>query len=241
MSTDNYSQQDSKGGIIKSTTLISLGTLSSRVLGFVRDIIIAKLLGTASHADAFFVAFRIPNLFRDLVGEGATNSAFVPVFSQYEAKNDKAELWNFVSVFLVLSLMVLSLITVLGIIFAPVIVRVMAPGFLPEPEKLQTTIFLTRIMFPYLILIGLTAYAMGILYTFRSFVIPAFSPCLLNIALILSAYLALKASMDPVLALAIGVLLGGTAQLGLHLWPLRKKGVRFIKPATLVHPGAKQV
>src|SRR3989344_8848934 len=220
MSTDNYSQQDSKGGIIKSTTLISLGTLSSRVLGFVRDIIIAKLLGTASHADAFFVAFRIPNLFRDLVGEGATNSAFVPVFSQYEAKNDKAELWNFVSVFLVLSLMVLSLITVLGIIFAPVIVRVMAPGFLHEPEKLQTTIFLTRIMFPYLILIGLTAYCMGILYTFRSFVVPAFSPCLLNLAMIISAGVTSLLHRDHVLGLAIGVLAGGALQLFFQIGPL---------------------
>ncbi len=241
MSTDKYSQHDSKRGIVRSTTIISLGTLSSRILGFVRDIIIAKLLGTASGADAFFVAFRIPNLFRDLVGEGATNSAFVPVFSEYEAKKDKVELWNFVSVFLILSLMVLSLITILGIVFAPVIVRVMAPGFLTDPQKLETTIFLTRIMFPYLILIGLTAYSMGILYTFRSFVTPAFSPCLLNVAMIGSALVATFLHHDHVLGLAIGVLIGGVLQLSVQIWPLVKKGIHIKRPLTLSHPGAKKV
>jgi len=108
MSTDKYAETDSKRGILASSGLIALGTLSSRILGFIRDMTIARLLGTAARADSFFVAFRIPNLFRDLVGEGATNSALVPVFSQYEAKNDRKELWYFVSVFLTLSLMMCS-------------------------------------------------------------------------------------------------------------------------------------
>lgn len=241
MSTDKYTQQDSKTGIIKSMTVISLGTLSSRILGFIRDIIIARLLGTASGADSFFVAFRIPNLFRDLVGEGATNSAFVPVFSEYEAKKDRAELWNFVSVFLILSLMALSLITLLGIIFAPVIVRVMAPGFIVEPQKLEMTVRLTRLMFPYLILIGLTAYSMGILYTFRLFTVPAFSPCLLNVAMIIAALVTILTKQDHVLGLAVGVLIGGALQLLVQIRPLLKQGMQIKRPKTLSHPGAKKM
>ena len=241
MSTDKYATNDSRRGIIKSTTIISLGTLSSRILGFIRDIIIAKLLGTASGADSFFVALRIPNLFRDLVGEGATNSALVPVFSEYEAKKEKEELWNFVNVFLVLSLMVLSAITLLGMIFAPLIVRSIAPGFIVEPGKLATTIHLTRIMFPYLILIGLTAYSMGMLYTFRSFVSPAFSPCLLNVAMIVAAVIAIKTKQDPLFCLAVSVLVGGALQLAVQIRPLIKKGIKLQRPQSLSHPGARKV
>lgn len=245
MSTDKYmppnTRDDSRHGIIKSTTIISSGTLSSRILGFIRDIVIAKLLGTASAADSFFVAFRIPNLFRDLVGEGATNSALVPVFSEYEAKQDKKELWQFISVFLVLSMVVLSAITLLGIVFAPVIVRLIAPGFIIEPEKLENTIWLTRLMFPYLIFIGLTAYSMGILYTFRSFVSPAFSPCLLNLSMIIAALIAVKFHVDPILCLAVSVLIGGVAQLAVQIPPLFRNGMKLQRPKNLSHPGVRQV
>ncbi len=241
MSIDNSYHRDSHRAIIKSTFIISLGTLSSRILGFLRDIILAKLLGTGIRADAFFVALRIPNLFRDLVGEGATNAAVVPVFSEYLVKKEKEEVWQFVSVVFVLGFMILSLITVLGIILAPVIVRVIAPGFIVHPEKLLLTITLTKIMFPYLILIGLTAYSMAILYSFRLFLAPAFSPCLLNIAIIGSAWIASKNSHDPVYILAIGVLVGGILQLLLQLGPMSKTGIKFQIPKTLRHPGAKRI
>ena len=184
--------QDSHRSIIKSTSMISVGTLSSRILGFLRDIVLAKLFGTGLRADAFFVASKIPNLFRDLVGEGATNAAVVPVFAEYREKQSKEAFWNFVNIVFILGLMLLSIITIVGIIFAPVIVRVIAPGFIENPEKLNLTINLTRFIFPYLIFIGLTAYSMGILYTFRSFTSPAFSPCLLNIAVIASAAVAVR-------------------------------------------------
>ncbi|MFH1359774.1 MAG: murein biosynthesis integral membrane protein MurJ [Candidatus Omnitrophota bacterium] len=241
MSTNKYEQQDSHRGIIRSTSIISLGTLSSRLLGFVRDIVLAKMLGTAMRADAFFVALRIPNLFRDIVGEGATNSAVVPVVSEYAQNKSKEELWRFVSVLFVLALIMLSAITVVGIIFAPVLVRVIAPGFLEDPQKLELTIRLTRLMFPYLIFIGLTAYFMGILYTFRSFYVPAFSPCLLNVAIIISAFFASKNMPEPTIGLAIGVLIGGIAQLVVQIGPVLGKGIRFRRPKTLVHPGARQI
>ena len=125
---DSGNSPDSLRSILKSTSVLSVGTLSSRILGFVRDVILAKLLGTGFRADAFFVALKIPNLFRDLVGEGATNAAVVPVFSEYLHNKEKEDFWRFVSVILTLALIVLSVITILGIILAPVIVRVIAPA-----------------------------------------------------------------------------------------------------------------
>src|SRR3989338_7931376 len=125
MSTTKSPHKDSHRSLIQSTSILALGTLSSRILGFLRDIVIAKLLGTGMKADAFFVAFKIPNLFRDLVGEGASNSAFVPVVSEYAEKKDKQAFSNFISVVFVISLILLSTITILGIVFSPLIVRIL--------------------------------------------------------------------------------------------------------------------
>ena len=241
MSNDNSGQPDSHGSIIKSTSIISGGTLTSRVLGFARDVILAKFFGTGFQADAFFVAFKIPNLFRDFVGEGAANSAVVPVFSEYLIQKDRKEFWRFVSVILALALISLSLLTLLGILLAPYIVRLIAPGFIAQPEKLALTIQLTKIMFPYLILIGLTAYSMAVLYTFRSFTAPAFSPCLLNIAIIISALWSSKYLAEPVYGLAAGVLVGGLLQLLIQIKPMLKTGIRIQNPLPLNHPGAIRV
>ena len=173
--------------LVKSATTISTATLLSRILGFVRDIIIASLFGTALPAQAFVVAFRIPNLLRDLVGEGATNAAFVPVLSEYLVKKSREEYWELARVIFNILLIVLVAITVLGIIFSPLIVKVIAPGFISDAAKFQLTVNLTRIMFPYILLIGLTAFAVGVLNSLKSFAFPAFGPCLLNISLILCA------------------------------------------------------
>ncbi len=238
---DAVLSQDSHRSIIKSTSIISLGTLSSRILGFIRDIILAKLLGTGFRADAFFVAQKIPNLFRDLVGEGATNAAVVPVLAEYRDKKDPQEFWRFVSIVFTLGLILLSVITILGIILAPWVVRLMAPGFIADPEKLSLTITLTKLIFPYLIFIGLTAYSMGILYTFRSFAYPAFSPCLLNISVIISALISFKTMKEPVFGLAIGVLVGGLLQLLFQLKPMMSFGMRYERPKKLNHPGAIRI
>ena len=241
MSTNKSDPPHSHHALIKSTSIISAGTLTSRFLGFLRDIIIAKFLGTGMKADAFFVAFRIPNLFRELVGEGAANSAIVPVCSEYAHKKDQWALWNFISVVFVLGAMILSVLTIIGIAAAPWIVKWIAPGFSQEPEKLQLTVQLTKFMFPYLILIGLTAYAMAVLYTFKSFFAPAFGPCLLNMALILSVYVVSHTALEPVFGLAIGVLVGGILQLFLQLSTLKKMGFQFIFPKDLRHPGALKI
>lgn len=233
--------KDSHRSILKSTSIISLGTLSSRILGFIRDIIFAKLLGTGFRADAFFVAFRIPNLFRDLVGEGASNSAVVPVFSEYLEKKDKQELWRFMSVVLTLGIMLLTALTIVGMILAPYIVQIMAPGFRADPAKLALTIELTRMMFPYLIFIGLTAYGMAVLYTFRSFTVPAFSPCLLNIAMIVTTLMATQVAGEPSYILAVGVLIGGILQLLAHIRPVLKTGVQLRFMPDFSHPGARKI
>ncbi len=238
MSTDKKRPIIEQKSIIKSTTILSVGTLSSRILGFLRDIIFASLLGTAVSADAFFVAFRIPNLLRSLVGEGAVNSAFVPVFTEYLYKKDKKELLKVASILLFWVMAVLSFLTVVGIFLSPFIVRLIAPGFVENVDKLQLTIRLTKIMFPYLFFIGLAAYGMGLLYTFRSFYASAFSPCLLNIVLIASA---LISRGDIEIRLAIGVLIGGLMQLGIHVFFLVRKGIKFQKPDSLVHPVVKRI
>lgn len=233
--------KDSHRSILKSTSILSLGTFSSRVFGFLRDVLLAGLLGTGLRADAFFLAFKIPNLFRDFVGEGATNAAVVPVLGEYRHKNSREEFWVLVQVIFSWALIILSLITILGTILAPLIVRLLAPGFMDNPVKLQLTISLTRTMFPYLIFIGMTAYSMGLLYTFRSFLVPAFSPCLLNVALIAAALYAGRSAQDPVLVLAIGVLIGGILQLAVYHRPLKRIGFKFRWPRSLRHEGARKV
>lgn len=241
MSINKLSHKDSHHSLIRSTSILSLGTLSSRILGFVRDVIVAKLLGTGFRADAFFVASKIPNLFRDLVGEGAMNAAVVPVLSEYKEKEDIKAFWEFASALWAWALIILSAITILGIVAASVIVRVIAPGFMADPGKLTLTINLTRFMFPYLIFIGLTAYSMGVLFSFRFFAVSAFSPCLLNIAMIASALFYSRTMQDPVLGLAVGVLIGGILQLVAQWIPLTRMGMPCRRPKTLWHPGAIKI
>lgn len=242
MSTNNSGTAVSKKSILKFTSILSLGTFLSRILGFIRDMIFAHMLGTAALADAFFVAFRIPNMLRDLVGEGATNSALVPVLARYVEKKDHQKTNEFLNVVVSWAVLILGALTILGIVLAPWIVKAIAPGFMGDGGKLETTISLTRIMFPYLIFIGLTAYSMGVLYTHHSFAAPAFSSCFLNIVLIISTVIAGQ-SLDhgAVYILAYGVLIGGVVQL-LYQWlPLRKLGYSWQKPATLRHEGAQQM
>lgn len=221
--------------IARSASVIGFATLCSRVLGFLRDIVIARLFGIYVYAQAFVIAFKIPNLFRDFVGEGAANAAFVPVFSEYTVKHTKEEFWELANVVLNLLLIVLTAITVLGIIFSPVIVRLIAPGFIADPYKLETTIRLNRIIFPYILLIGLTAYAVAILNSLRHFAVPAFAPCLLNISIIVCALVFGEGTKG----LALGVLVGGCLQLAVQIPVLYKKGFRLKLFRSFRHPAAK--
>jgi len=220
MSTNKSARVESNRTIAKSAGVIGFATLCSRLLGFVRDIVIARLFGIYVYAQAFVIAFKIPNLFRDLVGEGAANAAFVPVFSEYKVKHTEEEFWELANVVLNLLLVIVTAITLLGIIFSPVIVRLIAPGFISDPHKLEVTIRLNRIIFPYILLISLAAYAMGILNSLKHFSVPAFAPCLLNISIIAFALI----FGESVKGLALGVLVGGVLQLVIQIPVLYKKG-----------------
>ncbi|HAH19380.1 MAG TPA: murein biosynthesis integral membrane protein MurJ [Candidatus Omnitrophica bacterium] len=228
---------ESNRTIARSASIIGLFTLCSRILGFIRDVVIARMFGVYLYAQAFVIAFKIPNLLRDLVGEGAANAAFVPVLSEYNAKHTKEEFWELVNCLLNSMLVILMSLTILGIAFAPVIVRLIAPGFIASPEKLETTIRLTRLLFPYILLAGLAAYAMGILNTLKHFSISAFAPCLMNIAIIICALL----FGERTAGLASGVLIGGFLQLAVQIPVLYKKGFRLTLFKRFKHPGAGAV
>jgi len=227
--------------VTKSASIISLGTVLSRVLGFFRDITIASFFGTSYVAEAFFVAFRIPNLLRNLLGEGSVNAAIVPVFSEYLTKKDKQELFQLVNIVMYFFIVALGLITVCGIVFSPLIVKLIAPGFIKDALRFNLAIRLTRVMFPYLILIGLTAYSIGTLHSFRSFASGAISPCLLNIALIASAIIGAVKLKEPIFGLAVGVIVGGVLQLIIQIPPLYKRGFRLKRVFNLSHPGVRRI
>jgi len=217
--------------LIKSTGIISFATLCSRVLGFTRDILIANFFGTTMFAEAFVVSFRIPNLLRDLVGEGAANAAFVPVLTEYHTTRSKQEFWRLARNLLFVLAIALFIISLCGTLLAPVIVRLIAPGFTADPAKLEITIRLARIMFPFIFLVGLIAYGMGVLNSLDHFITPAFSPVLLNISMILSvAYYMFYLKSPPtggIVGLAFAVLAGGIAQVLMMGTVLYRKGFRI--------------
>lgn len=228
----------SKRSLVRSTGVIGIATAVSRILGFVRDIIFAGFFGTDAAAQAFVVAFRIPNTLRDLAGEGAMNAAIVPVLSEYRAARDEKEFVRVAQVLFNISFAALSVLTAIGILLSPVIVRAMAPGFTADAGKLALTITLNRIMFPYLVLIGLAAYSMGVLNAMKHFAAPAFGPAIMNIALIGSFLLCPKYG---VMGLAAGVLVGGLLQLLVNIPAMYRNGVRLDLRAGFRHPAVKRI
>lgn len=227
--------------LARSAGVIGLGISVSRVLGFVRDIIIAAVFGTSVPLQAFVVAFRIPNMLRDLVGEGAANSAFVPVLSSYAVKKTKEEFWGLAQILLNVMIVVLAAITALGMAFTPAIVALIAPGFVKDPEKFRLTVELTRSMFPYIFLVGLTAYTTGILNSLKLFGASAFSQPLWNIVFISAALWLCPIMRVPVMGLAIGVLAGGVLQLLVQVPQLASRGLAFPRLDRFRHPGAAEV
>lgn len=188
-------------------------TLISRILGFIRDLIIARIFGAGMATDAFFVAFRIPNLLRRLFAEGAFSQAFVPVLAEYKNNQTEEQIREFIDHVTTLLGAALFVVTLLGIIAAPVIIYISAPGFSTDPDKFELTVALLRITFPYILFISLVALAGGILNTYSNFSVPALTPVLLNLSFIVCA-LWLAPLMDPpVLALAWAVFIGGVLQL----------------------------
>ena len=216
-----------KKQILKSASVISVVTALSRILGYVRDQRITLLLGTTPTADAFVLAYRIPSLLRRLVGEGSMTASFIPVFTHYLAIKPEEEVWQFANRLFWTLAALLAAISVLGIIFSAQVIRVFT-FFSPAHTQWDQAIYLNRIMFPYIYFIGLAALAMAILNCFNIFATPSATPVLLNTAIIASSVAAVyKHFSSPAVALAIGVLVGGSLQFLVQVPQLVRKGMRF--------------
>ncbi|MBS0013759.1 MAG: murein biosynthesis integral membrane protein MurJ [Desulfobacterales bacterium] len=230
---------DEKKKVTRAAGVIGLATLLSRILGFIRDMIIAWFFGAGRLSDAFFVAFRIPNLLRRLFAEGTLSMAFVPVFTRYLTGSGRAEAFALARSAMRLLAAILVLVTIAGILTAPWIVKGVAPGF--SGDKFELTVTLTRIMFPYIVCICLVALCMGILNALGHFAAPALAPVFLNLAMIGAVLFIAPLMKEPVMGLAIGVLIGGGLQLALQFPFLLQKGIRVWQKAPLLHPGLGQV
>ncbi len=216
-------------------------TLLSRIFGYLRDLLQASILGAADSADAFVIAFRIPNLLRRLVGEGALTAALVPVFTETRQRDGEEAGWRLAATAFWTMGALLLLLTGLGILVSPTLVRVMAFGFTVVPGKLDLTVGLTRIMFPYLLFIGLTALVMALLNSVRVFAAPAFTPVLLNLSIITFALVAARHSTRPATWFAVGVVVGGSLQLG-FLLPFLLRRTGLLRPRfSLWDPGIRKI
>ena len=211
--------------LLKSTAVISAMTLISRILGFVRDIVFARLFGASAATDAFFVVFKIPNFLRRLFAEGAFQQAFVPVLAEYREKRSPEEMQDYIAHVAGTLGAVLLLVTTIGVIAAPILLLLFAPGFTGNPEQMALAETMLRITFPYLFFISLTAFASSLLNSFGKFAIPALTPVWLNIVLIGAAFAGSHYANEPLIVLSWGVFLAGAVQLGFQLPWLWRMGL----------------
>ncbi len=209
--------------MLRAAAKVGSWTMLSRMLGFVRDILLARLLGAGALADAFFIAFKLPNFFRRMFAEGTLTVALVPVLAE-ERKKGEEDAHAYLNALAGLLLAALLLFTVLGIVFMPWLLLLFAPGFHDEPDRWQQALHLARWMFPYLALISLSAMSWAVLNAYRKFSVAAASPALLNIALIFAAIVLAPSFQNPAEALAIGVVLGGVLQLAIQFPALKRIG-----------------
>ena len=211
--------------LLKSLATISSLTLVSRILAFVRDVLIARIFGAGVATDAFFVAFKLPNLLRRLFAEGAFSQAFVPIFGEYKNRRGHDETKLLVDHITTILALILFVVTLIGIIAAPILVMISAPGFIKDTEKFDLTVQLLRITTPYIFFISLVAVAAGILNTYNKYWVPAFAPVLLNICFIGGALWGAPYFDPPILALAWAVFIAGIVQLAFQIPFLKKIGM----------------
>ncbi|MDA3792321.1 MAG: murein biosynthesis integral membrane protein MurJ [Elusimicrobia bacterium] len=232
---------ENRATVVSKASSVSGATMISRIFGFVRDMVIANFFGATMAADAFFVAYKIPNLLRRLLGEGALSTSFIPVYTEYLTHKGEDEAKKLVQVTFGAFTILFVILTVLGIIFAPQIVSVIAFGFTDNPDKFRLTVLLTRIMFPFLMAIGLGAITLGILNSWRVFFIPAVAPSMLSISEILFIFAVTPFLDIPISGLAYGVLVGGFAQFIFQLVPILKKYGFSLPSINLKHPGLRKI
>ena len=213
--------------VARAAGTIGLATLVSRILGFIRDMVVAAIFGATLAADAFYVAYRIPSMLRELFAEGSMSAGFVPVFTEYLTKRSKGEARRLAHAAFTMVLLGLTIISLLGILLAPWLVKLIAPGFGDDPYKSELTTFLTRLMFPYLLFIGLAALAMGMLNSLRSFGAPAISPAIFNLSIIGTVLFISPVLTEPIIGVAFGVLIGGLAQWLIQVPALHRHSMAF--------------
>ncbi len=226
--------------ITGAASIVGAATVLSRILGYVRDAAVAYVFGAGLYSDAFFMAFRVANLLRRLVGEGALTSSFIPIFTEEMNQRSKESARDLVSSVFTLLTIALIVLTAIGMIFSKEIVWLMSPGFAADPEKFRLTVNLTMFMFPYMVFIGLMAVAMGVLNSYRHFTAPALSPVFFNIVMIVCLFALVPFLATPVYALAIGVLFGGFAQFALQLPYLKRFGM-VPRPLFHIDPAIKKI
>jgi putative peptidoglycan lipid II flippase len=227
--------------VVSSVGAIGTATLTSRILGYARDIVVARAFGAGPVTDAFFVAFRIPNLLRRLLAEGALSTGVVPVFSATLHESGPVPLARAVQAVAGAGLVVLGAVCLLGVALARSIVTVMAPGWRADATLFDLAVMLTRVMFPYLLLVGVAALAMGVLNAHHRFFTAALAPAVPNVAMI-AAVLGLSGRLTPaILALAIGVLAGGLGQLLVQLPEVRRLGVPLRPRLDWSHPAVREI
>lgn len=232
--------------VVRSAGLVSVAMGMSRVTGLLREIVMARLFGAGFIYDAFLLGFRIPNLTRDLFAEGALSSAFVPIFTQTLAQKGRKEaalLSNLVATALII---IVGLFCLFGILFAPLMVNLLASGFHQVPGKFELAVKLTRVMFGFLLLVALAAQAMGVLNACNRFAVPALASTFFNIGsvsfgLILGYLLGRHLGIDPITGMAIGVVLGGALQLVWQVPSLRAEGFRFRPAIDWNHPLLRKI
>ncbi len=232
---------DEKRSVTKAAGQISIATAGSRILGFIRDILLARIFGATGATDAFFIAYRIPNLFRELFAEGSISAAFIPVFTETLANEGKEDAKKLASQVLAFLLSVVSLICFLGMLLAPAVVSVIAPGFMQSPDKFNLTVTLTRIMFPFLFFISIAALAKGVLNSLKSFFVPALAPLFLNVAIILSALFFASRFDVPLIAIGLAVSVGGLLQVAVQVPDLMKRNFFVMPVFSFKHPGLRKI
>jgi putative peptidoglycan lipid II flippase len=231
--------------IAKSAAVVSIITMLSRVLGYIRDALSAAVFGVGIASDAFFVAYRIPNMLRNLLAEGALSSSFIPVFTDYLEKKEKKDVWMLAANVMSVLSVVLVFITLLGILFADPIVRVIAPGFVNQPEKFALTVTLTRYLFPFIFFVSIAALFLGILNSLKKFSIPAFAPVILNVSMILCGYflgpLFGSTPEKQVYGWVVGSLLGSVLEILIQWIPTAAMGFRYKFFINLKEPGLRRI
>ena len=230
-------------GIAGAAGIVAFGTLISRILGFIRDMVLANLFGATIAADAFYVAFRIPNMLRELFAEGSMSAAFIPVFTEYLSRKSRPEAKALASAAFTALFLLLCVVVTTGIFLSPEIIRRIAPGFVRDPYQFSLTVSMTRIMFPFLLFISLAALAMGILNSTRHFAPPALASGVFNVVSILLVFGSTPLLPEPVYGAAIGVTLGGLAQFLIQVPTLYHEGLSFSfrKQIWPLHPGVVQM